>query len=157
MSHAAETVMMQNEYFYTGGTKQYDARIEDLSALQRAIIQNESAIFDALHADLMKSPFEAFETEVGITLDEISFLMKHLRKWMKSKRVRTPFSQFPSKSFMLPEPYGTVLIMSPWNYPFQLTVEPLAGALAAGNTVVLKPSDYSRNTSRVIADIQRLM
>lgn len=153
MSHAAETVMMQNEYFYTGGTKPYDARIEALSALQRAIIQNESAIFDALHADLMKSPFEAFETEVGITLDEISFLMKHLRKWMKSKRVRTPFSQFPSKSFMLPEPYGTVLIMSPWNYPFQLTVEPLAGALAAGNTVVLKPSDYSRNTSRVIADI----
>ena len=153
MSHAAETVMMQNEYFYTGRTKPYEFRMDALSRLRKAIIRNESAIFDALHEDLLKSPFEAFETEVGIAIDEITFLMQHLRRWMKPSRVRTPLAQFPSRSFVVAEPYGAALIMSPWNYPFQLTIEPLAGAIAAGNTAILKPSDYSRATSKVIADI----
>lgn len=153
MGNAAEIVTLQNEYFYTGKTKPYEARMDALRALKNAIIKNEAVIFDALHQDLNKSSFEAFETEVGIVIDEITFLMKHLKKWMRPKHVSTPFAQFPSKSFVLSEPYGTSLIMSPWNYPFQLTIEPLAGALAAGNTSVLKPSDYSHNTSQVIADM----
>lgn len=153
MSNAAEIVTAQNEYFYTGRTKPYEFRMEALSSLRDSILKNESAIFDALYMDLNKSPFEAFETEVGMVLDEISFLMKHLKTWMKPQKVRTPLTQFPSRSFVLAEPYGTALIMSPWNYPFQLTIEPLAGALAAGNTAILKPSDYSRNTSEVIAEL----
>ena len=153
MSHAATIVSMQNNYFYTGQTKDYEFRRDALIKLKQAVIKNESAIFDALKADLNKSSFEAYETEVGIVLDEISYALKHLKKWMKPQKVHTPIDQFPSKSFILPEPYGVCLIMSPWNYPFQLTLEPLVGAIAAGNTAILKPSDYSHNTSQVIANI----
>ncbi|MEG0785444.1 MAG: aldehyde dehydrogenase family protein, partial [Christensenella sp.] len=153
MSHAAEIVMLHNEYFHTQQTQSYEFRMDALFDLKKAIIKNESAIMDALHADLGKSPFEAFETEIGITVDEITYMMKHLKSFMKPRRVLTPLSQFPSKSFILCEPYGTALIMSPWNYPFQLTIEPLVGAIGAGNTAILKPSDYSRHTSQIIADI----
>ncbi|MEG2574776.1 MAG: aldehyde dehydrogenase [Christensenella sp.] len=153
MSHAAEIVMLHNEYFHTSETQSYEFRMDALFDLKKAIIKNESAIMDALHADLGKSPFEAFETEIGITVDEITYMMKHLKSFMKPRRVLTPLSQFPSKSFIMCEPYGTALIMSPWNYPFQLTIEPLVGAIGAGNTAILKPSDYSRHTSQIIADI----
>lgn len=110
---------------------------------------------EALHQDLNKSPFEAYATEIGIVKEEIKYTLKHLRKWASPKSVRTPITQFPSKSFIYPEPYGVVLIMSPWNYPFQLTIAPLVGAVCAGNCVVVKPSAYSPATTRLMAGMIR--
>ena len=108
-------------------------------------------IMEALHKDLHKAPFEAYATEIGIVKEEIRYTLKHLRGWAKPKRVPTPITQFPSRSFIYSEPYGIVLIMSPWNYPFQLTIAPLVGALSAGNCAVVKPSAYSSATSALIA------
>lgn len=155
MQTAADIVSIQRAYFESNATRSRLFRLQSLQRLRDAVIQNEARICDALMADLHKSYFEAFETEIGLVIDEITYQIKHLKRLMKPKHVRTPLAQFPSGSFILKEPYGVVLIMSPWNYPFQLTMEPLAGAIAAGNTVILKPSDYSRNTSAVMADILR--
>ena len=96
--------------------------------------------FDALYKDLGKSAYEVYETEIGLVYSEITYMLKHLDRLARPKRVATPLSNFPSKSLIYREPYGSVLIMSPWNYPFQLTLVPLAGALAAGNCAVVKPS-----------------
>lgn len=153
MKNAAGIIEAQRNYFESNATRSYDFRLQALHRLRDAIIKNEAKICEALNADLHKSYFEAFETEVGLVIDEITYQIKHLRRFMKPRHKRTPLAQFPSKSFVMKEPYGVVLIMSPWNYPFQLTMEPLAGAIAAGNTVILKPSDYSRNTSQVMADL----
>ncbi|MEA5002652.1 MAG: aldehyde dehydrogenase [Christensenella sp.] len=153
MKNAAEIILAQREYFESNTTRSYNFRLQALHRLRDAVVSNEAKICEALNADLHKSYFEAFETEIGLVVDEITYQIKHLKRLMKPRRVRTPLAQFPSKSFVRKEPYGVVLIMSPWNYPFQLTIEPLAGAIAAGNTVILKPSDYSRNTSQVMADI----
>lgn len=98
---------------------------------------------------------KAYATEIGIVKEEIRYTLKHLRKWATPKRVPTPITQFPSKSFIYPEPYGIVLIMSPWNYPFQLTIAPLVGAICAGNCAVVKPSAYSPHTTKVMADMLR--
>ena len=126
-----------------------------LKTLQKSIIAHESEIFDALKKDLNKSPFEAYETEVGITLQELQYVIKHVRSWAKPKRVKTPLLHFKSTSFILSEPYGVVLIMSPWNYPLQLSIAPLIGSIAAGNCTLIKPSAYSPATSAVIAKIVR--
>jgi aldehyde dehydrogenase (NAD+) len=126
-----------------------------LKTLQKSIIAHESEIFDALKKDLNKSPFEAYETEVGITLQELQYVIKHVRSWAKPERVKTPLLHFKSTSFILSEPYGVVLIMSPWNYPLQLSIAPLIGSIAAGNCTLIKPSAYSPATSAVIAKIVR--
>lgn len=153
MSKAEQTVRAQREYFESNATRSYSFRLGALKKLKDAIIAREGEICSALQKDLGKSHFEAFETEIGMVIDEITYQIKHLKCFMRPSRVPTPLAQFPSKSFVLKEPYGVTLVMSPWNYPFQLTMEPLAGAIAAGNTVLLKPSDYSRNTSQVMADM----
>ena len=124
-----------------------------MKALYTAIERAETDIFEALEADLGKGEFESYMCEVGLTLSEISYLVKHTKKFARDRRVKTPLSQFAAKSFVRRSPYGTVLVMSPWNYPFLLTMEPLADALAAGNTAILKPSAYSPNVSRVIQEL----
>lgn len=155
MSHIKKSLERQRSYFATGQTYDVSFRLEMLKTLQKSIIAHESEIFDALKKDLNKSPFEAYETEVGITLQELQYVIKHVRSWAKPKRVKTPLLHFKSTSFILSEPYGVVLIMSPWNYPLQLSIAPLIGSIAAGNCTLIKPSAYSPATSAVIAKIVR--
>ena len=144
---------MQKAYFASGKTLDIEFRKNQLKKLYNAINENKQQIIGALYTDLHKSPFETYETEIGIVLEEIRFLIKHLRAWAKPKRVRTPISLFPSYGTTYFEPYGRVLIMSPWNYPVNLTLAPLAGAIAAGNCAVIKPSNYTPETSNVIAEL----
>ncbi len=153
MSEIKSIVDKQREYFNKGTTKSIDFRIEKLNILKNAILKNEGEILEAINKDLNKAPFEAYATEVGIVLEELSFLMKHIRKWTRPKRVKAPIMHFPSKTYTVAEPYGLSLIMSPWNYPFQLTIGPLIGSIAGGNCTIIKPSAFSANTSRVISKI----
>lgn len=148
-----EIVARQRGFFASGETLPADWRLERLRELKAAIVQNEGEILAALKADLNKSEFEGYMSEVGMVLDDLGFAVKHLKSWARVKRVKTPMHQFSARSMVVPEPYGTVLIMSPWNYPFQLTLEPLIGALAAGNCAVVKPSAYAAETSRVIGEL----
>ncbi len=140
----------QRKFFKSGATLPVDFRIKMLKKLYAAIKRNEKEISAALKLDLGKSDFEGFMCEIGMTLSAISYLIKHTSELAKEERVKTPLAQFPSRSFKKPVPYGNVLIMSPWNYPFLLTMEPLADAIAAGNTVILKPSAYSPATGAVV-------
>ena len=143
----------QREYYKSGATLPIDFRIKALKKLYSAVSERRDEICAALTLDLGKSEYEGFMCEVGLALTEISYLIKHTRRFAKPKRVRTPLAQFASKSYKMPTPYGNTLIMSPWNYPFLLTMEPLANAIAAGNTAILKPSAYSPTTSKIIAKI----
>lgn len=140
----------QRAYFATGATLPVNARLNALRKLKSAILKYENEIAKALYEDLGKSKSESYMCEIGLVLSEITYLLKHTRTFAKEKRVRTPLAQYVSRSYVKPSPYGTVLIMSPWNYPFLLTIEPLADALAAGNTCVVKPSAYSPATSAVM-------
>lgn len=146
---------MQRDYFYSGATLRIDERIQALKKLKSCINNRVKDIAKAIAKDLGKSNFESYMCEIGLVLSEISYMQKHIRAYAREKRVYTPLSQFHSRSFKKPSPYGTVLIMSPWNYPFLLTLEPLVDAIAAGNTAVVKPSAYSPNTSQIIDDILR--
>ncbi len=141
------------ECFSSGKTLDISARREALKRLYASIKRNEDKICEALYLDLGKDAHEAFMCEIGIALSEISYLLKSLNKLTRAKRVKTPLSQFPSRSYTLPTPYGTVLIMSPWNYPFLLTIEPLCDAIAAGNTAIVKPSAYAPRTADIIEKI----
>jgi aldehyde dehydrogenase (NAD+) len=143
-------VEKQRAYFSAGKTKDISFRINALKRLKTVIKENENDILSALKKDLNKAPFEAYATEIGFIYNELNDAIKNIRKWSRDKRVRTPVTQFKSSSFIVSEPYGIVLIMSPWNYPFQLTIAPLIGAVAAGNCAVVKPSAYSPNTSAVL-------
>ncbi len=146
-------VSRQKDYFYGGATLDTAGRKEALIALRNAILSREKDISDALYKDLRKAPFESYMSEIGMVMDELGYILKHLEKWAKPRKVPTPFSQFPGRSFIWKEPYGTVLIMSPWNYPFMLSLDPLIGAVAAGNCVILKPSAYAPHTSRILAEL----
>ena len=146
-------VTRQRKYFQTGATLPVSVRITALRGLYTAIVKYENEIHDALKKDLGKSGFESYMCETGLVLEEISYMLKHIRRFAGEKRVRTPLAQFHSRSFKKPSPYGVTLIMSPWNYPFMLTLSPLVDALAAGNTAVVKPSAYSPNTSEIIRKI----
>ena len=148
-----DIVSRQKTYFSSGITLPVEFRIAALRRLQDAIRRQESEIMDALQADLGKSTAESYMCEVGIVLSEISFMLKHVRSYAREKRVRTPLAQYVSRSYVKPSPYGVVLIMSPWNYPFMLTLDPLVDALAAGNTAVIKPSAYSPRTSAVLQSL----
>ncbi|NLB90278.1 MAG: aldehyde dehydrogenase [Clostridiales bacterium] len=143
----------QRNYFSTGITKSYAFRLEALKKLKKAIIENEQLLAAAMKADLNKSPSESYFCETGIVLDEIGVHIKKLKKWMKNERVTPSLAQFPGSCFRSPEPYGVVLIMAPWNYPINLCFEPVIGAISAGNTMVVKPSNYAPETSHVIAKI----
>lgn len=143
----------QRGFYRSGATISVEFRIRQLKKLYAAIKKYQTEINDALTADLGKSDYEGFMCESGLVLTEISYMIKHTKKFSKRKTVRTPLSQFCSHSFKQPVPYGNVLIMSPWNYPFLLTVEPLADAIAAGNTAILKPSAYSPQTGKILEKI----
>lgn len=153
MKSISEIVNLQKKYFESGITKDVDFRISSLYKLKQEIIKNEKKIFEALNKDLSKSETESYLTEVGIILDEISFTIKHLKKWTKPKKVKTAMSQMPGKSYIYSEPYGNVLIMSPWNYPFQLSIAPLIASIAGGNCSIIKPSEYSKHTSKVLKEL----
>lgn len=146
-------LLMQNEFFKSGKTINIEFRKEMLRKLYKAIEEKEAEIVDALYKDLGKSETEAYMCEIGMTLSEITYMMKNIKKLSGKRKVKTPLAQFKSKSYEIAEPYGNVLIMSPWNYPFLLTMDPLVTAIAAGNTAVVKPSAYSPNTSAVINGI----
>ena len=148
-----EIVQKQKAYFKTGVTLPVSFRIEMLKKLYAVIKKYETEITSALTQDLGKSDFEGFMCEVGLSLTEITHMIKHVKEFAKEKTVRTPLAQFASRSYKKPTPYGNVLIMSPWNYPFLLTIEPLANAIAAGNTAIVKPSAYSPATSSIIEKI----
>ena len=146
-------VRSQREFFASGATLSPGFRINMLKRLRDAVKLHERDIAEALRSDLGKSDFESYMCEIGMAISELSYMIKHCRRFSMERRVRTPIAQFASKSYQKPCPYGNVLIMSPWNYPFLLTVGPLSNALAAGNTAVVKPSAYSPATSEVISRI----
>lgn len=146
---------LQRVYFSQGSTLPVSVRRDALRKLKHIIRQREYDILEALRRDLGKSSTEGYMTEVGMVLEELSFMERNLSKWAKPKRVKTPLAQFHASSFVQPCPYGTVLIMSPWNYPFLLAMGPLVDALAAGNTVILKPSRQAPCTGAVMADLLR--
>jgi aldehyde dehydrogenase (NAD+) len=143
----------QRQFFNSGRTKDLDFRLKNLSRLKKAIIQNEAAILEALKNDLYKSAYEGYLTEIGLALEEIRFVSRHLRSWAKPRKVRTPYVLWFGTSAIYPEPYGISLIISPWNYPFQLTILPLIGSMAAGNCTMVKPSEYAPRTSAIISEI----
>ncbi|MGN7762971.1 aldehyde dehydrogenase [Paenibacillus sp. 22594] len=149
-----EILQEHREKFHSGYTRSVEFRLEQLKKLSDAIKRNEQPLLAALYQDLHKSEFEAYSTEIGYTLDSIRYISKHLKRWMKPQRVKTPFYLAVSKSYQYREPYGTVLIIGPYNYPFQLLIEPLIGAIAAGNNAVLKPSE---NTPAVTAVVKKLI
>jgi len=143
----------QRSYYRSAATLSVKFRRGMLKRLYRAIKLYEGDIAAALEADLGKCAFEGYMCEVGMALSEISYLIKHLNSYTRQRRVKTPLAQFPSISYRKPTPYGCTLIMSPWNYPFLLTVDPLAAAIAAGNTAIVKPSAYAPKTAEVIEKI----
>lgn len=146
-------VANQRAYFSSDATKPIAFRLDALKRLKRALQQNEHKLCRALKADLNKDEMEAYMTEIGIVLEELSFHIKHIRRWARPKTVPTPLAQFHGKSFILPEPYGVVLIIAPWNYPVQLCLTPLIGAISAGNCAIIKPSAYAPAASRAIAEL----
>ncbi|MCD4771778.1 MAG: aldehyde dehydrogenase [Bacteroidales bacterium] len=148
-----EIIQKQREYFYTGVTKPVSFRIRQLKILKELIKENEKAISGALFADFKKCEFESFATEIGMVLLDITHTIKHLKKWAKPKRIRPSLANFPSSDSIYFDPYGICLIISPWNYPFQLLVDPLIGAISGGNTIILKPSELTPNTSKLMNEI----
>ena len=145
-----DILQQQNHFFSSGKTIQAEFRLKQLESLKEAMIRHEADLAAALKEDLGKSRMESYMCEIGLTLSELTWMQKHLRSLMRSKRVSTPAAQFAAKSFRSPSPYGTVLIMSPWNYPVLLTLDPLIDAIAAGNTAVVKPSAYAPCTFDVM-------
>lgn len=142
-----------NEFFNTHATKNIDFRIEQLKKLKSGIKKYESKITEALYKDLRKNKVEAYTTEIGFIYRSIEETIKNLRKWAKPKKVKTPIYLMPGKSVIVSEPYGMVLVMGPYNYPFQLVIEPLVGVIAAGNCAILKPSEISPNVSDVVTEM----
>lgn len=148
-----ELLKKQKRYFHTGETLSLDFRLKQLTRLKETIQKYEQTITDTLKKELHKSPFEAYTTEIGIVYEEIRFITKRLGDWVKPQRVPTPLTHFGSKSYIYPEPYGVSLIIAPWNYPFQLAISPLIGAIAAGNCAVVKPSEYTPEMSALLKTI----
>lgn len=153
MQQIIDQVQRSKDYFYTHETKSIKFRKQQLKRLSKSIKKHESALKDALLTDLGKGSIEAYATEIGYTLSSIKLMRKSIEKWSKKEAVDTPVHLFPAKSFIVKEPLGTVLIIGPFNYPFQLLFEPLIGAIAAGNTAVIKPSELTPNVAKVVEEI----
>lgn len=153
MSEIKEILARQKKFFARGLTKEVDFRIKNLRLLYKTIEDYEDDIIKALNEDLNKAEFESYATEIGMVLEEISFMLKNMKRLLKAKRVRTPLAQFPSSSKIYKEPYGNVLIIAPWNYPFLLSLSPLVGAMAAGNCAIIKPSNHAPKTSKLIKEM----
>ncbi|HEY4556657.1 MAG TPA: aldehyde dehydrogenase family protein, partial [Enteractinococcus sp.] len=149
----ASTIDEVNHVYATGRTRSVTWRLSQLAALQRMLEDHTEAIETALRQDLGKNSFEAWVSEIGQVLTEIKWLRKHAAAWAKPQRVRTPLALWPAKSMIQHEPRGTVVVISPWNYPVLLALSPLAGAVATGNAVVVKPSEISRAVEAVLAEL----
>ena len=145
-----EKLKKQHSFFATGETLPVKARLLALKKLRKAIQSHEQDIYNALYIDLGKSQSEAYMCEVGMVYSEISYMLSHTKKFAKTKRVPTPLAQWIARSYQKVTPKGVVLIMSPWNYPFMLTIDPLVDAIAAGNTAIIKPSAYAPETAKVL-------
>ena len=148
-----ELVRAQRAYFLSSATRPYAFRMEQLKKLQRALQTNEKLLEQAMYQDFRKAPMEVYMCETGMVLEEVRFHLKHLKGWMRERAVPTPLAQFHAKSFVSPEPYGVALIISPWNYPVQLCLSPLVGAISGGNCAIVKPSAYAPATSAAIAKL----
>lgn len=151
----AATVQRQRAFFQSGATRPLEFRRAQLRKLHDALEANESALLGALQADLRKSAHEAWASEIGFVMSDLRHALRHLPTWMKPQRRRTPLMAWPARGFVQPEPYGVALIIGPWNYPLQLLLSPLVGALAAGNCAVLKPSEFAPHTAAAIAKLVR--
>jgi aldehyde dehydrogenase (NAD+) len=148
-----QLLQAMRQYYNSGATRSYAFRKEQLQKLRKAILQHETELHQALYTDLKKSPEEAWVTETGFLLSEINATIKHFKQWMQPKPVGTNLVNLPSKSYVMSEPLGLVLIIGPWNYPLQLLFTPLVGAIAAGNCAVLKSSEFAPATSSVMQKI----
>lgn len=146
-------VDQQRAFFHTNKTKNTDFRIEQLKRLKALLLANQERLNEAIYADFRKSPFETFTNEFGLVFLDIDEACKKLKKWSKRKRVRTNWVNFPAKSYIIPEPLGVSLVIGAWNYPYQLSLAPAIAAIAAGNTVILKPSELPSHTSRIMAEL----
>ncbi|SHR53991.1 aldehyde dehydrogenase [Mycobacteroides abscessus subsp. abscessus] len=153
MENYDSLILKQKAFFRSGATKELSYRIQALEKLREAIRKNEQSLFHTLKEDLNKSEFEAYATEIGVVLEEIRFTLKHINDWVKPEKVKTPVSHIGSTSYIYSDPYGVVLIIAPWNYPFQLAIAPLIGAIAAGNCAILKPSELTPKTSALLKRI----
>ena len=153
MESFSDLLKGQRDFFQSGKTKDVSYRIEALTTLGNMIRSNETELMAALKKDLNKSDFDSYISEMGILLEEIRFTLKHIKDWTQPRRVKTAFTQMGSKGYIYSEPYGVALIISPWNYPLQLTIAPLIGAIAAGNCAILKPSELTPETSKLIAEL----
>ncbi|MBO1213073.1 aldehyde dehydrogenase [Staphylococcus nepalensis] len=153
MNLIEQTFHNSKQYFNTHETKSLKFRKKQLKQLSKSVKNYENELLEAFQKDLGKNKVETYATEIGYTLKSIKLARKELKNWSKTKQVNTPLYMFPTKSYIMKEPYGTVLIIGPFNYPFQLLIEPLIGAIAAGNTVILKPSEYTPNVSEIIEKI----
>lgn len=153
MENYHSLITKQKDFFRTDKTKKIEYRLAALQKLRTVIKNNEKGLMEALKSDLNKSEFDAYSSEIGFVLEELRFTIKHLRSWVKPKRVKTPVTHIGSRSYIYSEPYGVTLIIAPWNYPFQLAVAPLIGAIAAGNCAVIKPSELTHATSVLLGKL----
>jgi aldehyde dehydrogenase (NAD+) len=151
-SNLSDRIRQQQSFFATGKTKDVSFRLQQLKRLKQAVTDNQAAIVDALKADLNKPIFETYASEIFI-LKEIDYAIKHIKSWTKPKSVEVPIEQFPASALIYPEPLGVVLIIGSWNYPVNVILGPLVGAIAAGNCAILKPSELALNTSHLLAGI----
>ncbi len=143
----------QRNYYLKGGTKSYEFRMNSLIKLKSVMKIHEKDLYEALKLDLNKSEQEAYMTEIGLVYEDISYALKHLKKWMKVKKVKAPLAMYPSSCYIYREPYGVTLVMSPWNYPVLLTLQPVVGAIEGGNTCIIRPSSQTPNVAQVIFQI----
>lgn len=150
MDKIIEIFNRQKNFFYTNKTNDLNFRINTLKKLKLIIKENEEEIMEALYKDLKKSNFESYATEIGIVYDEINLHIKKLKSWAKKEKKKTPLVHFPAKSYIYKEPYGVALIIGPFNYPFQLIIAPLIGAISAGNCAIIKPSENSPKTALLL-------
>ena len=152
-SDIAQLVHEQRTYFESGSTRNVDFRIQQLKRLKNAIKAHEDEIYDALYADFRKSKFETYATEIGVVYEEINCMIKNVKKWSTPELVKDTLANCPSKDYTYPDPYGVCLVIGAWNYPFQLTLAPVVGAMAAGNTCIIKPPRAALNTHHLIYKI----
>jgi len=153
MQHIDTLISQQDDFFKQGNTIDVSFRKKALIKLKKAILKNEGAILEALYADLRKPQFEAYTSEIAVVISELDYFIKNIERLAKPKRVKASLLNFPSKDYIYQDPYGRVLIMAPWNYPFQLVINPLVAAIAAGNCVICKPSEITSNTSTLLEKI----
>jgi len=148
-----ELVSLQRKYFNTHETKEFKFRLSQLAKLEGVLKSNEKLMYEAIYKDFKKSEFDTFVSELALLYHDIKDAKRNLKKWARVKRVGTNMLNFPAKSYIIPEPLGVCLVIGAWNYPYQLTLAPVIAAMAAGNTVIIKPSEIAANTSAVMAKL----